>query len=294
MSSAAQPYVFGEVLFDNFPNGEKVLGGAPFNVAWHLQALGDCPQFISRVGDDLPGREILQAMDDWGMNASGLQRDPQHPTGQVVVEIADNEPRYTIVPDSAYDFIAADSILPPGSGGILYHGTLALRNAVSRNALERLLEQDGIAIFLDVNLRPPWWQREEVHRCLARARWVKLNLDELRRLGFAEKNLERAIAEFQQRYALEQVILTRGENGALVRTADGQLHNVVPEPAEDFVDAVGAGDAFSAVYLHGLLAGWTIPATLAAAQRFASKVVGLRGATTTEKDFYRSFLSSLR
>ncbi len=48
--------VFGEVLFDCFPNGKQVLGGAPFNVAWHLQALGDDPTFISQIGDDTLGK----------------------------------------------------------------------------------------------------------------------------------------------------------------------------------------------------------------------------------------------
>ena len=47
--------VFGEALFDCFPGGEQVLGGAPFNVAWHLQALGDQPIFISRIGNDRLG-----------------------------------------------------------------------------------------------------------------------------------------------------------------------------------------------------------------------------------------------
>ncbi len=293
MKSAPGPYIFGEVLFDLFPTGEKVLGGAPFNVAWHLQALGDCPQFISRVGDDDPGHEILQAMAAWGMSAEGVQLDPEHPTGRVVVQIVDTEPHYHIVPDCAYDFIVADQLCPAISAGILYHGTLGLRNQVSRTALSRLLQHHGLAVFLDVNLRDPWWQLEEVQRWLTRARWVKLNQQELQSLGFAATDLEQAVTEFQERFSLEQVILTRGEAGALVRTSGGEVHRVVPEPALQFIDAVGAGDAFSAVYIHGLLAGWSIPAALAAAQRFASKVVGLRGATTNGQAFYRTFIDTL-
>ena len=50
--------IFGEVLFDVFPDGHQVLGGAPFNVAWHLQAFGQSPFFISRVGNDPQGKEI--------------------------------------------------------------------------------------------------------------------------------------------------------------------------------------------------------------------------------------------
>ena len=74
-------HVFGEVLFDHFPDGSKVLGGAPFNVAWHLQAFGLSPRFISRVGDDEDGEQIKSAMQAWGMSLSGLQTDRKLPTG---------------------------------------------------------------------------------------------------------------------------------------------------------------------------------------------------------------------
>ena len=53
-----RPVIFGEVLFDHFPDGARVLGGAPFNVAWHLQAFGSAPLFVSRVGNDPAGREV--------------------------------------------------------------------------------------------------------------------------------------------------------------------------------------------------------------------------------------------
>lgn len=80
--------LFGEVLFDHFPDGKQVLGGAPFNVAWHLQALGQAPLFISRVGTDPEGEQIRRSMDDWGMDLGGLQTDPALPTGRVSVSPA--------------------------------------------------------------------------------------------------------------------------------------------------------------------------------------------------------------
>ena len=55
MSNNRPIHVFGEVLFDHFPDGSRVLGGAPFNVAWHLQAFGQSPRFISRIGNDPAG-----------------------------------------------------------------------------------------------------------------------------------------------------------------------------------------------------------------------------------------------
>ncbi len=78
-----------------------------------------------------------------------------------------------------------------------------------------------------------------------------------------------------------------------MRTRDGELHAVAPSYAGQLIDTVGAGDAFSAVYIHGLRHGWSIDKILRHAQNFAIRVIGLRGATTTEREFYREFLDSL-
>ncbi|WP_031434967.1 carbohydrate kinase family protein [Methylomarinum vadi] len=285
-----QVWIFGEVLFDCFPSGEQVLGGAPFNVAWHLQALGDQPRFISRVGDDDLGKKIFQAMGKWGMDAANVQVDTQHPTGQVEINIINGEPHYTITPDSAYDFIDAAAVEEPPEKGIFYHGSLCLRNQVSRRAFFELAQRPELEMFLDVNLRSPWWRQEEVFRWLEQARWVKLNEDELRQLGFVEADIEKEMGAFLSRFQLEQLIVTRGGEGAMVVTADDEFHHVVPEAVDEVVDTVGAGDAFTAVYIHGLNCSWPVPETLQMAQRFASAVIGQRGAISTDIDFYRHFV----
>lgn len=294
MSERTSVLVFGEVLADCFPTGEEVLGGAPFNVAWHLQALGDEPRFISRVGDDALGKRIIASMKAWGMTLSGMQTDLVHPTGRVDVGLIDGEPHYTIMNERAYDFIETDSTDQTSSEGILYHGTLGVRNEVSRTSLQRLSEDPDLSIFLDVNLRAPWWKTEEVYRWLEKARWVKLNHDELRSLGFTSSDTHQAMADLQTQFGVEQLILTCGAKGAKVRVSDGQYHHLLPEKAERLTDTVGAGDAFSAMYIHALIAGWSIRDTLSIAQRFAGKVLGLRGATTTDLAFYRGATERFR
>jgi len=294
MNTQAGLYIFGEVLFDCFPSGEQVLGGAPFNVAWHLQALGDRPLFISRVGADEQGRTILDAMRAWGMEGSGLQIDPHRPTGRVEVEIIDNEPHYDIVADSGYDCIAADELPSRIEEGILYHGTLALRQKTSYTALQQLSARSGIRIFLDVNLRAPWWQKEKVLTWLARAHWAKMNEHELKLLVAPSDTLEQQMQTLLVQCGLEQLIVTQGAQGAVVLTASGEKYCFQPEKAADFVDTVGAGDAFSAVYIHGLRAGWALTDIGERAQAFASQVIGLRGATTTDATFYQRFLKSIR
>jgi fructokinase len=285
----AKPVIFGEVLFDHFPDDSLVLGGAPFNVAWHLQAFGVAPLFISRVGDDEPGRRIQSAMQEWGMDTSGLQVDSSHPTGTVEIEIEDGEPSYEIVIDQAYDFIDANQIAEVTDGSLLYQGSLALRNSVSRNALEQLRTKLDLPVFVDVNLRAPWWDKDTVSLQLEAARWAKLNDEELYELSPVDGELEIQTKALQEACGLSLLIVTLGEKGALARTAEGVIYRVKPEADTPVVDAVGAGDAFTSVILLGLLSGWDLTESLERAQLFASAVVGIRGATPTHKIFYNPF-----
>lgn len=289
MAHAHTPFIFGEVLFDRFPDGHIVLGGAPFNVAWHLQAFGQAPTFISRVGDDTLGRRIRSAMQAWGLTTAGLQLDSQHPTGTVEVRFNNGEPAYDIVRDRAYDHIDSAS-LPHGTPALLYHGTLVLRGPHSRQALKALKTTHDTPIFVDVNLRPPWWDPETTHAVLATARWVKLNGEELALLMGAGKKLEVNALELLQRHGLELLIVTRGERGAMVISRGGKKSVVAPPSAQVVVDTVGAGDAFSSAFVLGLILRWPLELTLSRAQDFASAIVGVRGATVQDKGFYQPFL----
>jgi len=277
--------IFGEVLFDCFPSGEQVLGGAPFNVAWHLQALGDAPIFVSRVGMDELGNKIEAEMKQWGMTTRALQHDAEHPTGRVNVSITDNEPSYDIAQGSAWDFIELpDSV----AKGMFYHGSLAARSETSRTTLEKLTENPDLSLFVDVNLREPWWQKKQIYHWLEQARWVKLNQDELAELGFRSADLHQDMTRMHTHFHLDQLIVTCGEKGAIVRDTDGEFHLVKPAVSTQVVDTVGAGDAFTAMYIHGLLNHWDINTALHQAQSFASRIVGLRGATTKNMEIYKN------
>ncbi len=285
MTDNAPVTIFGEVLFDCFPTGEQILGGAPFNVAWHLQALGDRPLFISRVGKDELGDLIEAEMQQWGMRTDALQHDPTHPTGRVNVSFTNNEPSYDIAQNSAWDFIQlpAPAI---ATKGIFYHGSLASRSEISGKTLEKLTENKGLSLFVDVNLREPWWHKDELYHWLEQARWVKLNQDELAALGFRSADLHQDMTRLHTHFHLDQLIVTCGEKGAIVRDTDGEFHLVKPAASTQVVDTVGAGDAFTAMYIHGLVQQWDINTVLHQAQAFASKVVGFRGATAKDKEIY--------
>jgi fructokinase len=281
-------FVFGEVLFDCFPDGREVLGGAPFNVAWHLQALGLSPVFVSRIGDDDAGHHIREAMSAWGMSLDGLQVDQDRSTGRVTVSLDGGEPSYNIVADSAYDFITSD-ILPSGAPGLIYHGSLALRNDASRSALEALKSRSKATIFLDVNLRTPWWRRADVLAMLDGADWAKLNRDELAQLGDGGTEEIASAEDFRVAHALQGLVLTRGAEGALGLEDGAEPVEIRPKPVAEIVDAVGAGDAFASILILGLRLGWPLATTTERAQTFASELVQQRGATISDIGFYRSF-----
>lgn len=281
--------VFGEVLFDVFPDGKRVLGGAPFNVAWHLQSFGMAPCFISRVGNDEAGQNIKQLMQQRQMDTTALQLDEAFPTGMVDVKLENGEPSYDIVCPSAYDNIQTPDL--NGAIDFLYHGSLALRQASSEAALQTVLDKKPTLVFLDVNLRDPWWQKEKVLSWVQQANWVKLNTDEFALLFPSNLSAKAAHAEFIKTFNLDGMILTHGSKGAEVVTANQETIHVAPEGSVTVVDTVGAGDAFASVMMLGLIKQWPMAATLKRAQTFASTVVQTRGATIQNQQIYNDLIS---
>ncbi len=287
-----RPVIFGEVLFDCF-KGKEVPGGAPLNVAWHLQALGWNPLLLSRIGMDDQGRDIIARMRDWGMDTTGIQRDMNHPTGRVEVKMEGGGHTFRILENQAYDFIAPEAArcaVNLQQAGVLYHGSLALR-ADSREAYLRLAEAIEAPLFLDINLRDPWWTKETALDMIGRANLLKLNDEELKFLSpvpVADAPLEQVAKEVCSIWELDALWITLGAKGALYSSATGEPFHVAP--AEDdlpVIDTVGAGDAFSAAILGGFLKGSAPHETAECAALLATRICGQRGATAAEPTFYR-------
>ncbi len=291
--AASRPVIFGEVLFDVFPEGQIALGGASFNVAWNLAGLGLDPLFISRIGTEKLGKAVIGAMRNQGLDTSGVQVDDKHPTGVVKVSLAGMEPTFSILPDQAYDFVdygEAKKSLARSRPSIFYYGTLSMRSKVSNNSLFRLRHLVGNPSFVDVNLRSPWWNADWVDRAITGASWVKLNRGELVSVSDTMRSTGKvgdAALRMVERYGLDGVIVTLGAKGALVATG-GETYSLEPQGIYGVVDSVGAGDAFSAVTIMGILKGWSYPLILERAVSFAGKVCQLRGATTMNRDFYKT------
>ncbi|HSG47289.1 MAG TPA: PfkB family carbohydrate kinase, partial [Longimicrobiales bacterium] len=288
--------LFGEVLFDHFPDGSRALGGAPFNVAWHLKGLGAEPLLLTAVGDDVPGEEIQREMREWGLSTAGVQQHPSLPTGRVEVTLDDAGPGFRIPPDQAWDHIRADAARATVRGeavGLVYHGTLALRSPGARQALATVIHASEAPVFVDVNLRDPWWTPETVEEAAASATWVKLNREELETLSGLETGTEeecRAAAHaWARRRGVPNLIVTQGSQGALWLTEDGTILSA-RAPEVDVEDTVGAGDALSAVLCLGILEGWPPELSLGRAADFAADVCRLRGATQGDLTLYERHL----
>ena len=287
------PAIFGEVLFDCFEDGSRVLGGAPFNVAWHLQAFGCRPLLISRVGDDPMGKLIRETMLQWGMSAAGLQIDLSHASGEVEVTLKSGQPSFNIVEDRAYDHINAAAV-PPLDASLIYHGTLALRNPESAAALNHLLQSSQTPVFMDVNLRPPWWNFEQTVKLLGRAKWVKVNDAELDILVEGSATQTRKAELLMERHGLSWLVVTRGKQGAISLDNAGNLLEAKPAADTPVVDTVGAGDAFASVCILGLQKDWPHGLILERAQQFAAVLVGTRGATLNDPNTYAALLAEWR
>ncbi|MCB1196680.1 hypothetical protein KDK77_10885 [bacterium] len=150
-----RPVVFGEVLFDQFDDSLKTLGGAPFNVACHLQGFGANPHFISRIGSDESGNSVLRAMSHWNMDTAGVQKDEVMPTGTVHVSLKRGCPSFEIPAGQAWDSIVFPDQFPCRQSALLYHGTLALRSEKNRETVDKIKEMLNPFVFVDINLRSP-------------------------------------------------------------------------------------------------------------------------------------------
>jgi fructokinase len=291
-----RPLIFGEALFDHFPDGSRVLGGAPFNVAWHLRGFKADPLMVTAVGHDEDGSEILERMDSWGMERRGVQVHPTRPTGRVTAHLKGDQPRYDIEAEQAYDEVTIQGLPPLGvleGTSLLYHGSLGLREATSAATLEYLKETLSTPVLVDVNLRDPWWSLGETRDRIQGAQWVKMNHEEAGLLSgrtvHEEKGLVGVGEELMNQLSIENLVLTLGAEGALALTGRGISRHAAPV-VHDTADTVGAGDAFSAVLALGIHGGWGIDLTLQRATEFAGEVCRIRGAIPEGWGLYRIHL----
>lgn len=272
----------GEILWDNLPSGAKP-GGAPMNVALHLNRIGQKVSISSKVGNDEQGKKLLAFLEDSGLRTDLIQIDETLPTSEVLVHLDENNnATYEICEPVAWDnLVLTDSLTSQAkSSGLIIYGTLASRNPETRKTILQLLENDVVKL-IDVNLRQPYNTREIVEQLILKSDIVKLNDEELGVFGqWYDKHKhdeESLVRWFAEEFNSKMVIVTKGDKGALLYS-DGLFYDH-PGFKVDAVDTVGAGDAFLAGFIAALLEGKTNDKALEFACAAGAFVASKAGAT---------------
>lgn len=249
---------FGEVLWDLLPSG-KLPGGAPMNVATHLQNLGIASAMISRVGNDDLGEEIKAFLNAKHCSTQFIQTDDKHPTGIVKVHLSEKmEASYEIVHPVAWDFISISpqTIELVKNAEAIIFGTLACRDAYSSTTLFSLLAHASLKIF-DVNLRPPHFSQELIKTLLQKADIVKMNADELNIIagwyGFENDTDEQQLVQLKEKFELQALIVTQGGDGAMLLDGTNFYKSIGYKVV--VADTIGSGDSLLAGFLKNYLSG---------------------------------------
>lgn len=275
----------GEVLWD-VVGREEHLGGASFNFAAHARILGHDVRFVSGVGEDDRGRRILQSMEDLDLASRYVARVPGHPTGYVTVSVsATGQPSYIMHRPVAYHFPKlskedfASLVSPPPAW--IYFGSLTFMSDQAKSLLFDLIEAAPSARrYCDINLRNNCHTLELLEQLMTRAEIVKLNdleIDEMARIfGHPRLTFENFALAYCEKYSWKGIIITRGAEGCNV-LLDGKYFESPGIPVK-VADTIGAGDAFSAAFVHGLGLGWPPEKTAALANRVGALVASRPGA----------------
>jgi fructokinase len=245
---------FGEILWDALPQG-LFLGGAPFNVAYHLHRHGNKSMMVSAVGNDFLGQEAQRRAKAYGMAVEGMGVVNDQPTGAVQVSLSEKgDASYTILEPVAWDFIEVPPKLPDGFSdeGVVVFGSLALRSEKNRTSLKALRESPKVRAVCDINLRAPYDDLEQIRQWIHGVSLLKLNEEEAARLANVSTLPEdpRPILErLSLAYEIPSLVVTRGGDGAWL-WGEGELISTAA-PSVNVKDTIGAGDAFMAAFLSG-------------------------------------------
>jgi fructokinase len=239
---------FGEMLWDIFPDG-AVPGGAPMNVAIGLKKLGSDVFILSSCGKDELGENLLEYLNENGLSTEFVQQS-NYPTGAVNVHLSESkDATYEIVFPSAWDYIEKPEALLEYD--ILVYGSLSCRNNTSFETLISLLDTEAFKVF-DVNFRAPFIDQSIIEKLLKKSDLVKMNHEELFQIsawnGLESEDLELAADLVFKHYSLNMLCVTRGSEGAFLKTANEELYQSgFPVKIQD---TVGAGDSFLAGFIH--------------------------------------------
>jgi fructokinase len=284
----------GEVLWDLFPDGAR-FGGAPANVACAaaslLGAMG-AVTLVSALGDDRRGREAIGFLRQRQVDVSALQITGA-PTGTVTVQLDDSgHALFNISDNVAWDHIVWSEkwrALAANADAICF-GSLAQRGDISRQTIQKFINAtpaSSLKVF-DMNLRAPFYAPDTLIQSLELANVLKLNDQELcviANILSLSGETNDILKSIQDDYQISNIALTQGAAGAMLLRHSEAVR--VPSVPTTVVDTVGAGDAFTAALMIGLLNEQPLKEIAHFATGVSSYVCSQRGATPSLPDWIR-------
>lgn len=271
---------FGEILWDILPTG-RIAGGAPMNVAYHLQNLGIQSSVISQIGGDEEGEALLQFLNNKGIDTRYIRPNFTFPTGRVNVSLDKHgNPSYQIIKDVAWDYIYLNDELVDAvkDADALVFGSLVCRSEYSKKTLFDLLKVANLRIF-DLNLRPPFYSKNLIERLMRNAEIVKMSSSEFKIVctWFEIEGTEKScLQQLKDKFSLETILLTKGKEG--VTCLHGELYGEQTAFTVKVEDTVGSGDAFLAGFINKILEMESLPNCLEFAGALGALVATHQGA----------------
>lgn len=309
--------VAGETIVDFLPaetgelaaveNFSRRAGGAPANVAVALSRLEETPLFWTRLGSDPFGDFLADTLAAEGLPTDLVERDPEAKSGLAFVSLGEDAEREF----SFYHDLTAETRFQPGtvdddtleSVSWVHFDGLSLDAEPSREAVldlaRRASESDAIVSF-DPNARPERWEEfdfaDSIHHAFEYADVVKVTPEDMAAAG-VEGDAD-ALASHVLEHGPSTVLVTLGSEGSYAATNRSSPWTrgptTVSHPGYDVdpVDTTGAGDAFTAGCIAGLVEGRGLEGTLAFANAVAARATTAAGAMSALPD--REAVAELR
>lgn len=286
----------GEILWDVFPSGPR-FGGAPANFACTtagLAAESVNVQMVSAVGDDQRGAKAVEVLASHRVESAEVSRLP-FPTGEVLITLDDGgSASYEFAANCAWDNLPWTESLQQLAQrtDVVCFGTLGQRDPVSRDTIQRFLRATSpscLRVF-DVNLRAPFYTEAVIRESLQLATVLKLNDEELPLLaklyGLTGTD-DQQMGQLAATCELDVIALTRGAAGATLFC--GGTFSKCGGLEIEVNDTVGAGDAYTASLVLGLLRKMPADEINRHACEVAAFVCTQSGATPMIPEEFREF-----
>ena len=258
---------FGEIIFDRI-NDEFFLGGAPLNFAWFTNQMEVDTTFVSSVGNDEIGRKAISEVKKTGIQTFVTLSESDTGTAEV-----NESGEFRIICPAAWESITSPAI-EYKDFDLLYVGTLAQKTPHNQNELTKILSYHIKNVFVDLNLRHPFYSKYIIENSLKIATILKVNQEEWEKL----KNSVGVSTptELRKKFNISCLAITKGSLGASLFTDNNDLHYETSKI--NTIDPTGAGDAFSAVLATGIVKGIDPTKTLELACEAGALVVSKIGA----------------